>query len=232
MNFNCCNAKGVIFDIDGTLIDSMIVWDKISEDFVREQGKEPELGLNKIVYTMTVDEGCRYMQEHYYPEKSVQEIKDGLIKKLADFYFNEVQLKPGAKKLIETLAKNNIPMVLATTGDTKLSKGALERLGVLKYFKAILSCNDLNTTKGEPDIFYKAIEILSNSKIDSAQVHKFTKDFVVVEDSLKAIKTTAKAGFQTIAVKDNAAKSSWAELKTEADYFLDSLEEITFDKIN
>lgn len=203
---------GAIFDIDGTLIDSMKIWDNLGERYLLELGIQPEANLSKILYPMSLNESCIYLKKHYSLTYSTNKIKQDLLKILNDFYYFEVPSKKGITSFLTTLKKLNIPMVLATSGNKKLSIAALKRLNLLKYFEAIFTCDELQTTKKEPDIFYKAAHYINSDP----------QHTLVFEDNLDAINTAKKNGFITIAIEDKSNIYNKEILKTSADYYLNN----------
>lgn len=108
---------GAIFDIDGTLIDSMKIWDNLGERYLLELGIQPEANLSKILYPMSLNESCIYLKKNYSLTYSTNKIKQDLLKILNDFYYFEVPSKKGITSFLTTLKKLNIPMVLATSGN-------------------------------------------------------------------------------------------------------------------
>ena len=164
---NC--IKAAIFDIDGTLLDSMPMWQDVCARYLISIGITPEPDLSKKVFSMTLKEGCKYTKEQYNLDISEDEIEDGIIKLIEHFYYYEVELKPGAKELIMELNAKNIPMVLATTGDEDLATHALLRNGIFNYFKKLYTCGEYNTSKRERYIFDLAkteLETILGSKLD------------------------------------------------------------------
>ncbi|MCQ2582813.1 MAG: HAD family phosphatase [Treponema sp.] len=219
MELSCKNLNGVIFDIDGTLLDSMSIWGELGTKYLRSYGIDAGVDFNKIARSMTIEEGVSYLKQRFNIEKSESEIKKGLVAILADFYLKEVQLKPGAENLVKQFAKKQIPMALATSGDSRLAIPALERLNLMKYFVILLTCGQLNTNKGEPLIFLRAMENLGS---DGER-----KKYIIIEDSLQALKTASAAGFRTLGILDESSESDWDEIKKTADCWVESLEEVT-----
>lgn len=213
--------KGVIFDIDGTLIDSMPIWQDVCARYLRSIGVEPEPNLNEIVFTMTIKEGCHYTKERYNLDMTEQEIEDGVIDMIKKFYYYDAEAKPGAIRLVNELASRNIPMVLATTGDEDLAMHALERFGIWDKFTKLYTCGSLNTSKREPIVFNKAKETLESTlgeKIEYENIYVF-------EDSVTAVKTTKSMGFTVVGLADDAAMTDWQEIIKKADCFYYSLDE-------
>lgn len=202
---------GAIFDIDGTIIDSMKIWNNLGERYLLKLGIQPETNLSKILYPMTLNESSSYLKKHYFLTYSTDKIKQDLLEILNDFYYFEVPSKKGVNEFLTTLKKLNIPMVLSTSGNKNLSIAALKRLNLLKYFKTIFTCDELQTTKKEPHIFYKAAHYI-NSK---------PQHTLVFEDNLDAINTAKENGFITIAIEDESNIYNKKIIQTSGDYYLD-----------
>ena len=201
---------GAIFDIDGTLIDSMKIWDNLGERYLLKLGIQPKANLSRVLYPMTLNESCLYLKNHYSLTYSTDKIKQDLLKILNDFYYFEVPAKKGVNKFLAALKKLNIPMVLATSGNKDLAIAALKRLNLLKYFEAIFTCDEMQTTKKEPYIFNKAAHYI-NSKPHHT---------LVFEDNLDAINTAKENRFITIAIEDASNIYNKEIFQASADYYL------------
>lgn len=203
--------RGIIFDIDGTLIDSMPIWRELGARYLRSVGKEPEPGLGEILFPMTIAEGVQYLRTHYALPQREEEIRQGLSAITEHFYREEVPAKAGALELVRALQAEGIPMVLATIGERELERAALERLGLWPFFSGMLVCEEHHTTKREPLIYRLCAEHLHT---DPAQT-------LVVEDILQAICTAKAAGFVTAAVADADSAADRQKIVQRADYFLE-----------
>ena len=122
--------KGAIFDVDGTLLDSMPIWDDASERFLSGLGVKAEPGLNEIMFRMSLDEGAAYLKSAYGLDLAEQEIKEGVLGVIRDFYFYQAQAKPGADCFLRQLSSRGIPMYLATSSNREHVRAALKRLGL------------------------------------------------------------------------------------------------------
>lgn len=201
--------KGCIFDIDGTLIDSMPVWHDLGARYLESIGITPEHGLSDILFPMTAGEGAAYLKEHYKLDADTEDVLKGLSDITADFYRNEVQLKNGAYDFVYDLHRRGIPMVLATVGDPVLEKAALKRLGLLDFFSRTFVCDDYGTTKREPLIYLKCAEYLGTEPSETA----------VFEDVLQAVESASSAGFITCAVEDADSAGDREKIKEVSDHY-------------
>jgi len=201
--------KGAIFDLDGTLLDSMSIWDSVGVDYLLSKGYTPKDGLKDNFKNMSMIQAGEYLKSEYSIPLSAQEIVDGVNAMTEDFYINRVQLKEGAKELLEYLNARGVKMCVATATDGYLVEAALERCGVRGYFSKIFTCTDVGHGKNEPVIFRKAMEFLGTDRSNTA----------VFEDALYAIKTAKKDGIPVVAIFD-AYEQHQEQVKALADIYL------------
>lgn len=207
--------KGVIFDVDGVLLDTMHVWTDVGERYLNSLGKEAEPRLGDKLFTMTVDMGAVYLKENYDLSQTVEDIIGGLNGIMEDYYYYHAQFKPGAEALLKRLAAAGIPMTIASSTGRVYILEAMKRLGYAEYFKEILSCVELETSKSEPKIFHEAMNIMGTSP----------EETWLFEDGLYSAKTAKAAGLKTVGIYDAASAHEQAELKATADVYVTSLEE-------
>ena len=201
--------KGAIFDLDGTLLDSMFIWDTIGEDYLRSLGKEPHEDLKETFMTLTLEEAAEYYREHYGVTLSVKEIVDGVNAMVEGIYRTKVTLKPGISEYLAWLKENGVRTCVATVTDRYLVEETLERLGVRHYFSEIFTCAEVGFGKDKPVIYQKALEHLGTEKSDT----------YVFEDMLFALNTAKTDGFPTVGVYDRH-EAHQDELKELADYYV------------
>ena len=130
--------KGVIFDIDGVLLDSLGIWKDLGSRYLKSLGIKPEEGLNDILFSMSMEQGTDYLKNHYQLNESCSDIHAGISKMLEKYYFEEVQPKAGAKELMGFMKQKGIRMTAATSSPKLHVEKALERNGMLKYLKKLL----------------------------------------------------------------------------------------------
>lgn len=184
--------KGIIFDFDGTLMDSMFIWDTAGEVYLRSIGKEPQEDLQKVLKPMSLMQSAEYIQAHYEIPLSVTEIMEGINRTVEGFYFHDVEPKPVVIEWLEELSAKNIKMCIATATDRYQVEAALKRCGMRHYFSEIFTCTEVGSGKNQPLIFRKAMEHLGTDRSNTA----------VVEDAYHALRTANADGFMTVAVYD------------------------------
>jgi len=207
--------KGAIFDLDGTLLDSMPFWENLGSEYMKAKGINPPKNIDEILKPMSLNQSAQYLKEEYHISGSEDEIIDEILGMIEDHYFLKVPLKAGVLPFLERLHKENVRMCIATATDHELAKAALERLDVLQYFDFIFTCYDAGVGKNTPEFFLKVLELLNTPKGET----------VVFEDALHAIKSAKAAGLFVVAVYDKSSCEEQEEIKAIADIYLDSFED-------
>ena len=207
--------RGAIFDVDGTLLDSMFIWDTIGETYLRSIGYQPKENLNETFKNMSLHQAARYYQTEYGVTRSIDEIMDGVNAMLERYYRFEVPLKPGVAELLERLRQDGVRLCIATATDRHLVEAALDRCGVLSCFGEIFTCNEVGHGKDEPDIFEVALRFLGTRR----------EETLVFDDALYAVRTAKEAGFPVAAVYDSHERSQ-AEVRARSDLYLEDLTQL------
>lgn len=210
------NIKGAIFDMDGTLLESMHIWETVGSDYLKNCSIEPEMNLRDQIKTMTLKQCAEYFQNRYRLNKTIEDIMAGVNGTIADFYAQEVRLKPGAMQLLQHLNQQGVPMCIATATDRLLVESALKTTNIQHFFTEILTCTEVGEGKESPVIFERALEVMG---LDKSEV-------VLFEDALHAIQTAKNAGFTVVAVSDKSAELDKQEIMQIADYYYDTLEQV------
>lgn len=207
--------RGAIFDMDGTLLDSMQVWENAGEDYLRTLGCVPEEGVGELMKSMSLQQAALYCRERYALPLSVEEIMAGVNGRVERFYRQEARLKPGALDFLRTLSQRGVRMCLATATDLHLVEAALDRCGVRTYFSALFTCTQVGSGKDEPHIYRAALRHLGTGRADT----------LVFEDALYAARTAKGDGFVTVGVADAYEKNE-GELERLSDFFLRDFREV------
>lgn len=178
-----------IFDVDGTILDSMEVWNTLASQYVQSLEKVPEKNLDEIVSDMSLEQSATYLKNHYKINKQEERIISEILNFISDFYEYEVNLMPGFKEFISHYDSIN---VIGTSCDEELVKIALNRLGVLNYFEDIITCSKVNKSKDDSDFYLACAQALKQRP----------EDIVVFEDADYCIDVARKVGFKVIKIKD------------------------------
>ncbi|MCR5213800.1 MAG: HAD family phosphatase [Eubacterium sp.] len=205
--------KGVIFDVDGVLLNSMLIWKDLGARYLKSIGKVPETGLGDILFSMSMEQGADYLKKNYDLDKSEDEIIEGISKMLEDFYFYEVDLKPGVKAMVEYLRSKGIRMAAATSSPREHIERALGRNEIAGYIEKIYTTSEVGRSKHFPLIYNLASEYLGTKP----------QECLVFEDSLYALETAMKAGYKTVGVYDKEGEMNQEGLKELADIYLLSI---------
>jgi len=206
--------KGAIFDMDGTIIDSLMFWDylwrRIGEKYMDDADFKPSEEINKKVRTMVYDDAMAYFKDCYNVPVDMDEFISFASSGISKFYKDVARVKPGTDKLLASLKEKNIKLCLASATAMAEVKYALACHDLLKYFDLVLSCADIGVGKDKPDIYIKA-----RCLMDLPQ-----EEVCVFEDSYVALETAKKAGFQTVGIFDRY-NFEQERLKKASDIYLD-----------
>lgn len=203
-------VKGIIFDVDGTLLDSMPIWMDAGKLYLESLGCEVHENIGKIMFDMTMAQAAKYMQDNYGIKLSIQEICEGINKRVYDFYANEAEPKEGVLQFLNYVYQKNIPMTIATSTDRPMIEAALKRIGFDKYIKKIFTTTEIGRGKDKPDIFKAAME-----EMDSTEETTW-----LFEDALYSIETAGKMGIKTVGIYDFSSAGQQNQIKKKADIYI------------
>jgi len=206
---------GAIFDLDGTLLDSMSIWDTIGEEYLRSRGIEPHENLNEIFKSMSLYQAARYYQTEYGLTDSADAIMTGVNSMIRHYYTDEALPKTGVTEFLAELKNRRVKMCIATATDRHLAEAALSRTGLLSYFGEIFTCSSVGYGKDRPDIFHAAHRFLQTPKNSTW----------VFEDALYAVRTAKSAGYHVVGVYDRS-EPNIDEIRGLADLYIRSFEEM------
>ena len=205
--------KGAIFDMDGTLLDSLWGWEELwdwgGRKYLGIEGYRPDESIDKAVRTMVLADAMAYIHEHCGLGLNSQELVDHFDEILPAMYADKFMLKPGALEFLDYCLEQGIPMVLASATAKQFIEIALDARGIRKYFKAVLSCSDIGKGKEHPDIFLHAQRLLGTER----------EETFIFEDSYVALETASAAGFGTVGVYDRYAFEQ-QRLSSSATYYI------------
>lgn len=188
--------KGAIFDMDGTLVDSLmlwnILWDRFARRYMGTETFRPAEEDDKAVRTMTLKGAMDHIHTVYGIGIDGEELLQTANEIIDQFYKNEVRTKDGVKEFLEHCTQKGIPMCIASATARPFIEAGLKHCGIASRFSRIFSCAELGTGKEEPDIFLAAAEYLGTKPEETC----------VFEDSLVALETAHRIGMKTVGIYD------------------------------
>ena len=200
--------SAIIFDVDGTLLDSMPVWYGLFCRFLQKRGIEPEAGLQDKLFALSLQQGAEYLQQTYRLPETPAQILSAFDRMVQDSYQHHLPLKPGISELLPALQNRRLTQLVASASQLSWIEAALDRTGVSGYFQAIYTCPEMRLHKDDPRFFQA---ILREHGLSPEQT-------LVVEDALYAICTARAAGMPTAAFFDPTSETQWPEICQTADF--------------
>lgn len=210
------NVKGVIFDLDGTLVDSMWMWEDIDREFLSSHNIELPEDLQKKVEGMSFDETAIYFKERFQLKDSIEEIQEIWNNMAWNKYATQVPLKEGVLEFLDYLKDNNIPCGIASSNSRELIELVIGRYNIASYFKTIRNSNEVQKGKPSPDIYLLVAEELGVEP----------EKCLVFEDVVQGVQGGKNANMQVCNVYDEFSLKDQKILKRLADYHIRSYEEI------
>lgn len=182
--------KAVLFDADGTLMDSIASWRKALKTVLERRGFSYSEEDFQVLIPLTTKEGGTYLKGKYGFTETGDEIAAEYLGLVESFYATEVELKKGAREVLEYYDSKGIPMAIVTSSERILIEAACKRHGISQFFQGLYICSELGTSKRQPDIFANTAKALGAEPAET----------LVYEDSDYAIETAVNAGFKVIKV--------------------------------
>ena len=207
---------GIIFDLDGTLIESNHVWHKIDVEFLGRRGIAVPENYFKVVSTMNFEAAAIYTNETFKLNESFADIQKEWYEMAIDEYSNKIGLVKGADKFVEKLKSYGVKIALATASSKDLYEPVLKHNEIYGYFDFFASTEQVKRGKGYPDVYEFACENIGQKASECA----------VFEDIIEGIRGAKAGGFTAVACLNNHYKNDWDKLKKEADLSFSTYEEI------
>ncbi|MBE5959228.1 MAG: HAD family phosphatase [Lachnospiraceae bacterium] len=211
------NIKAAIFDLDGTVLDSMWVWTEIDKRFLGDRNLEVPADYLEAIAPLGARKAAEYTIERFGLNEKVEDIMGEWFDMAMGAYENEVQCKPFVIKYLNQLKTKGIKLAVATSSDRKLIIPALKRNRIIDMFDAIITVDQVERGKGFPDIYEKAARDVGVS--DNSQC-------IVYEDILAGIKGARMGGFKTVGVYEDHSSYEHPEMKKLSDRFIMSFKEL------
>lgn len=208
--------KGYIFDMDGTILDSLKAWYDIGNRYLASLNINGRYDLDDILKDMDLFDGASYLKNEFHIEKTEQEIIEDIKKIIHDQYQYEIPMKKGVKAFLKKCKEKGYQICLLTASDSHLAKLAFQRLDINQYFHHIYACHEMGINKQDPQSY---LDIANDMQLQK-------EECIVVEDALYAIHSAKKAGFYTIAIYDEENKKDWKQIQEIANESYISFEDM------
>ncbi len=208
--------SAAIFDVDGTLLDSLSMWEKIDELYLSRHGIQVSKEISQTLFTYSLEEGARYMKEQFGIADPIDKMMQDLIDLSMDFYEHQVPVKKGVVKVLDYLQDRHVPMAIATSNSHEVVTDVLLAHHLDHYFKKAFTVDEIGIGKESPDIYLKACDYLKSRP----------QNTLVFEDAYHAIKTVKDAGFITVGCYDAFSDQDQKLIKKKVDYYVHDMDEI------
>lgn len=216
MVFNNNEIKLIIFDLDGTLIDSTSLWFDVDKEFFENRGMEVPENYVKEIAHIGLRAAAVHTKNKYFPNEEIEDILNEWNLLSLKGYEETIPLKENAKKLLELLYNSGITLALATANSKSLYEPCIKRLDIEKYFSFVIDVNSCKEGKNSPEIYDKICHRFNVKK----------ENTLVFEDSLTALITAYDAGYNVVAVYDVNSTKDLAKTAAKSHYFIKNFKEI------
>lgn len=208
--------EAVLFDLDGTLVDSMWVWPKVDEIYLGRMGLDVPENLQDQIEGMGFTEVARYFKERFHIPETLEQIKATWNQMALEAYTHKVPLKSGVRQFLAALQSRKIPMAVASSNSRQLIEAVLRSHEIDRYFDCIVTACEVERGKPAPDVYLAAARKLSVNP----------SKCLVFEDIVAGILAGKAAQMTTCAVEDTFSAPQREEKRKRADYYIDSYEEL------
>lgn len=210
------NIKAVLFDLDGTLIDSMSVWKDIDIIFLGNYGIELPYDLQNSIEGMSFTETADYFKKRFQFKESVEEIKAIWNEMAYEHYTQYVKLKDGVLDFLSYLKSHKIKTGLSTSNSIELVQGVLKAKEIEPYFDVVVTACQVNAGKPSPDIYLETARLLNVEP----------KNCLVFEDIPMGIMAGKNANMKVCTIYDDFSKNQDIKKRSLADYYINTFKEV------
>lgn len=210
------NKQAVIFDLDGTLVNSMWVWNAIDLEFLGKYGYFPDEEMQHSIEGMSFTETAVFFKEYYGLQETVEEIGETWNEMAEEKYRTQVELKPGIRPFLALLKDRGIRVGIASSNSRRLIEEVLGARGIREYFSVIRTGCEVGKGKPEPDIYLSVAQELGVEP----------EKCLVFEDVPMGILAGKRAGMEVCAVEDDFSASQREKKHQMADYYIETYQEL------
>lgn len=199
--------QAIIFDMDGTLLDTMHAWAQVDVDLLAAYGHTPHETMREDIQGLTVAECAAFFRAHYRLPLTEDEIVRTWDRLIAEFYQSKAAPKPGVRAFLERRRREGVPMCVATGSYRSLAESALDRLGLLPFFSFLLTVDEVGAGKNDPAIYLRCAQRLGCPP----------QECLVMEDAQSAAAAAKSAGFLVWGIYDAYSHADWERMQRTAD---------------
>ena len=210
------DIKAVIFDVDGTLIDSMWIWKQVDIEFLGKRGIPLPERLQSEIEGMSYSETAIYFKARFDLTDSLDEIKEEWRLMAEDYYKFHIKLKSGAKEFLKLLYDKGVTIGIATSNSRELVDNMLENHGIRQYFSIIRTSCEVNKGKPHPDVYLKVAEDMGLEP----------QHCLVFEDTVSGVMAAKSAGMKAFAMADEVSEESKDKLIEMTEGYIHSFDEV------
>lgn len=216
------NIDAVIFDLDGTLVDSMWMWESIDIDYLNQFGIEMPSDLQRCIEGMSFTETAVYFKQRFQLTDTLEQIKSTWNQMAWEKYEMEVPLKEGVLELLQYLKTHGIPAGIATSNSKELVEVIIHKHQIQDYFASIRTSCEVEKGKPSPDIY---LLVAKDLKADPTRC-------LVFEDVIQGVMAGKNANMKVCAVEDEFSKDDHEVKRKLADYYITSMTEVLDSSMN
>lgn len=209
--------KAAIFDMDGTVLNSMYMWDTVLPDLLAELDIEEDDKFRVDTHSLSLDQMVPYVIERYSLPVSEDELRRHWKEVILRRYIEEADLKANIEELLKSFKERGIKMCIATLTDHELCDKVIEAKGLSQYFDHILTTEDVNMVgKERPDLFLKCASLMGAEP----------SECMVFEDSFYPIPAAKEAGFKVCVIEEPVMAKYKDRLMSVADRYIKDFREL------